>query len=165
MNGVSRFLSRRDKHHEKRSSKHMRSKVRAPSPSSPHSSIHLLCSVDGGRLRDYGCPCHPRRRPDCLQSFYHRLPSALQSLLQDGVLLLCKRPPTAELTQCYIQVSTTSSSDHLTLQSRQTSSNVPSDLYRVFTNEDLIITDKDGDKKARFWGPSSAQLGMLRRGR
>ncbi|KAF2714981.1 ubiquitin C-terminal hydrolase family protein [Pleomassaria siparia CBS 279.74] len=80
MNGVSRFLSRRDKHNEKRASKHDRSK--------------LSC---------------------------------------------------ADVTLSYVQLSTIDSSDYLILQSRQSETN----LYAIFTNEELKVSEKDGEKKVK----------------
>jgi hypothetical protein len=150
MNGMSRFLSRRDKQHGKHATKRPHSQVRPSSPCPSHSSHHLLCSVDGRRSED--CPCHRRRRPHCLQYLYQAVPSALNSLVHEGVLSLCKKPPTTELSQAYAHVSTISSSDHLTLQSQQPSSSVPSELYKgVFTNEDQKPTDKDEEKKVRLF--------------
>lgn len=163
MNGMSRFLSRREKHHEKRASKHSHNKVCPPSLSSSHSSEHLLCSVDGSNSQN--CPCHHRRRPACFQYLYQALPSALGELVHNGVLSLCKKPPIAELSQAYVHVSTISSSDHLTLQSHQPPAKVPSELYQVFTNEDQKPADKDGEKKVCMVGMSSADGGRLRLGR
>lgn len=148
MNGMSRFLSRREKHHEKRSSKNLRNKVRPPSPSSSsHSSEHLLCSVDGSSSQT--CSCHHRRRQACFQYLHQALPSAWSSLVHSGSPFLCSRPPAAKLSQVYLHVSTVNSSDHLTLQSHQPPTKVPSELYRVFTNEDQKAADKDGEKKVR----------------
>lgn len=147
MNGVTRFLSRREKNHEKRSSKHIRSKVRPTSPYTPHSSDHFLSSVDGSSPD--ACSRRRLQRPQCLRHMYRMLPSPLASLAQSGVPLLCKKPPTTEISQYHIEVSTTQSSDHLTLQSRQTQAKVPTELYKVFTNEDEKPSDKDEEKKVR----------------
>jgi hypothetical protein len=153
MNGMSRFLSRRDKQHGKRASKH--TKVRPPSPYPPHSSDHLLCSVDGSNSQP--CSCHRRRRPNCLEYLYQAVPSALTSLVHDGVLFLSKKTPTTELSQAYAHVSAISSSDHLTLQSQQPPVKVSSELYNVFTSEDQKPTDKDGEKKVPSPTPSNEQ--------
>jgi hypothetical protein len=150
MNGMSRFLSRREKNQEKRTSKHAHSKVRPPSPSSSHSSEHLssehlLCSLGGSN--PHGCPCHYRPRTACFQYLYQALPSALSPLVHNGAQFLCKKPPAAQLSRAYVHVSTISSSDHLTLQSHHPPRKVPSELYQVFTNDDQKPADKDGEKK------------------
>jgi hypothetical protein len=65
--GVSRFLSRRDKHHEKRSSKTASSKVcHSPAPHQP-------------RL---GYQSHSQS----LEALYHKLPPALRTSVEDGLL-------------------------------------------------------------------------------
>jgi hypothetical protein len=147
MNGMSRFLSRREKHHEKRSYKNLRNKVRPSSPTSwsSHSSEHLLCSVDGSSPQN--CACHHRRRQACFRYLYQALPSAWSSLAHSGSPFLGSRPSAAKLSQVYLHVSTVNSSDHLTLQSHQPPTKVPSELYKVFTNEDQKAADKDGEKK------------------
>ena len=145
MNGVSRFLSRREKHHEKRGSKHLRTKVRPPFLSLAHSSEHLLRSVDGVDSQHWPYP--QKWPPACFQYLYQALPAVLISLLKNGVLSLSKKPPTAELSQTYVHVSTISSSDHLTLQSQQTPTKASSELYQVFTDEEQKPADKDGEKK------------------
>jgi len=150
MNGVSRFLSRRDKHHEKRQSKHARSKVRPPSFLSSTSSLHALCSVDG--VADQCSLRRPRRRLNSIHCLYHKLPSILQPTSPDSFLFLRKKPPCADLSSFYVQVSTIDSSDHLTLQSRQP---VPTDLYTVFSNEELKISEKDDERKVRIYSPCS----------
>jgi hypothetical protein len=142
MNGVSRFLSRRDKHHEKRQSKHSRSKVWSPSFLSSTSSLQSLWgTIDKRSMR------RRRRHPSSIQSLYHKIPSYLQPSRPDSFLFLRKKPPCADLCSFYIQVSTSDSSDHLTLQSRQA---VPTDLYKIFSNEELKIPEKDGEKKVRL---------------
>lgn len=145
MNGVSRFLSRRERHHEKRQSKHARSKVRPPSFLSSTSSLHALSSVDGaveGELSMRRC----RRHPNNIQSLYHKLPSILRPSSPDNFLFLRKKSPCANISSFYIQLSTIDSSDNLTLQSRQS---VPTDLSTIFSNEELKTTEKDDEKKVR----------------
>jgi hypothetical protein len=144
MNGVSRFLSRRDKHHEKRQSKNARSKVRPPSFLSSTSSLRVLCSVDGAA--DQRSLHRRRRRLNSIHSLYHKLPSILQPSCPNSFLFLWKKPPCADFSSFYVQVSTLESSDQLTLQSRQP---VPTDLYTVFSNEELKISEKDEEKKVR----------------
>ncbi|KAF2854176.1 cysteine proteinase [Plenodomus tracheiphilus IPT5] len=120
MNGVSRFLSRRDKHHEKRASKPSNHKVR------------------------------PVSTPSSLESLFHTLPSALPSSVQDSLLFLQhKTPCRALLARHLVSTSTSNSSDNPISQSRP--SQVPSDLYRIFTNEDSKTTaDKEADKKVKM---------------
>ncbi|KAF2866578.1 ubiquitin C-terminal hydrolase family protein [Massariosphaeria phaeospora] len=144
MNGVSRFLSRRDKHPEKRQSKHARSKVRSSHSPSPHSSSPRYCSsIYAADPCDHDSRLRPRG--NSLQTLYHKLPSMLQSPSQ-GILdlFLRKQPPCADVTALHVEVSTSKSSDHLTLQSRQTST----DLYAVLSRDRVKITDKD-DKKVK----------------
>ncbi|KAF2789611.1 ubiquitin C-terminal hydrolase family protein [Melanomma pulvis-pyrius CBS 109.77] len=143
MNGVSRFLSRRDKHHEKRQTKHARSKVPPPLLFPPASPPRPISPVDGAASQDSMRACW--LRPCSLQSLYHRLPSILQPAGQDSFLFLRKTPFCADLRPYYVHVSTIDSSDHLKLQSRH----VPTDMYTIFSNEELKITEKDGEKKVQ----------------
>jgi len=139
MNGVSRFLSRRDKNHEKRKSKRTgRGKVYTPFLP-PHSSEQLLASV--------GSPGMPRRpslawrERDCLRPLRAALPSAWKVLAVDGVPFLRL---SIRNTTSYTPLPTAEPSDHLNLQ---TSTNPPpAELYKVFTNEDLKQSDKDAEK-------------------
>ncbi|KAF2638864.1 cysteine proteinase [Massarina eburnea CBS 473.64] len=163
MNGVQRFLSRREKHyHEKRLQKHARRTV-CPSPShssvsslESHSSQHLLCDGGGGgsstnsQCDDSDSP--RQRRPNCLHQLCCVLPATMRSFVHDGLLLRRKKPPTTALSHRYILVSTGTSSDHLTLQSRNAPSTVPDELYKVFTQEEPKQTDKDkdGEKKVKM---------------
>lgn len=147
MNGVTRFLSRREKHHEKRASKTSRSTVRSPSPASPYSSDPLLCSVDG-TSQQY-CACHRPRRPSCVRCLYRILSSSVRGLVDDGLLFLDKKHARPDISQSSLHPSPALSSNNLTSQSRQPPSTVPSELYKVFTNEDQKPADKDGEKKVR----------------
>jgi len=148
MNGVSRFLSRRDKHHEKRQSKHEskhdRSKVQSPSTFSPASPLRPICSVDGAASEDFIPGRRPR--PNSLQSLYHKLPSFHLPSAQDKILFSWKRPPSPDFAPLCVQASTIDSSDHLTLQSHQ----VPTHLYTIFSSEEVKNTEKDGEKKVRI---------------
>lgn len=139
MNGVSRFLSRRDKHHEKRGSKHLRNKVRPHFLSSPAPSPPKASSIDGSETHDsFNRLC---RRTDSLHSLYHKLPSILQPYGGEAFPFLRKRPPCADLTPFHVQVSTTDS-DHVTLQSQP----VPTNLYTIFSNEELKPERDDAQK-------------------
>jgi hypothetical protein len=77
--GVSRFLSRRDKHHEKRSSKTTPSKVRL-SPSASCSSLTPLLPRTENLRRGH------QRHSKSLETLYHKLPNALRSSVEDGFL-------------------------------------------------------------------------------
>lgn len=130
--GVSRFLSRRDKHHEKRSSKTPPSKVCLHSSASLSSLTPLL-----------------RPHSQSLEALYHKLPSALRASVEDGLLFFQRSTPTRPcFTSTIAQVPARHSSDHLRLQSRP--SHASPDLYTIFTNEDAqAAADKDADKKVR----------------
>ncbi|KAF2657457.1 cysteine proteinase [Lophiostoma macrostomum CBS 122681] len=154
MNGVSRFLSRRDKHHHekrqakldsknesKHESKHARTKVRSPFSPSPIPSPPKVCSIDGAESQM--AQSRRRRTTDSLQSLCHKLPSILRSSV-DELLFLDKTPLCAHLSPFHVQVSTIPSSDHITLQSHT----VPSDLYAIISNEDAKL-EKDDDKKVK----------------
>ncbi|KAK7190106.1 ubiquitin carboxyl-terminal hydrolase [Paraphaeosphaeria sporulosa] len=139
MNGVSRFLSRRDKHHEKRSLKHPLGKVRPSSAFSSYSSHYLLPSA-GGHVRDG--PGHCRRNSTCLE----QLSSAFKSFVDSGVHLMSPKSLLSDATPCYVPVSTNATSDYLTFQSRQAPPSVPPELYKVFTNDEKPV-DKDAEKR------------------
>ncbi|KAF9730245.1 hypothetical protein PMIN01_12178 [Paraphaeosphaeria minitans] len=139
MNGVSRFLSRRDKHHEKRSLKHPLGKVRPSSASSSYSSQYLLSSARG---HVHDGPGHCRRNYTCLEL----LALAFKSFVDGGIHLVSPKSFLSDATPCYAPVSTNASSDYLTFQSRQAPPSVPPELYRVFTNDEKPA-DKDAEKR------------------
>lgn len=141
MNGVARFLSRRDKHHnEKRSLKHPLGKVCPYSSSSSHSSHYLLCSQDSG-LRD--SKSHSPREPSCLQ----QLSLALRTVVGGSTQFISTACSFKSITPCFPPVPTSSSSDLLSSQSRHSQSSVSPEIYKVFTNDELKPTDKDAEKK------------------
>lgn len=135
MNGVSRFLSRRDKHGEKRASKHAKSKVR---PSS-FASTCLLDSPAPAPCCTVRLPSPPRTSPRRrlsagVQTLYHKLPFVLSHSLGDSLLLLHTSAPGRPLhSPTTIQDPLTPSSDHMSLQSQ--AQDTPLDLYRIFTSE------------------------------
>lgn len=139
MNGVSRFLSRRDKHHEKRSLKHPLGKVRPPSASSSYSSHYLLSSTD---CHAHDARRHCRRDSACLG----HLSSALKSLVDSSVQFVSPRSFLPDASLCYARASTNSSSDHLTFQSRHATPSASPELYKVFTNDEKP-SDKDAEKR------------------
>lgn len=143
MNGVSRFLSRRDKHHEKHKSKHLRNKVckhflssPPPSPAQPYPRDRSESEVPSSLTL---------RHTACLHSLCHNL-SSLSISGGDGSHIFCKTSPCVLISPCFVQASTAHSSDHQILQSQT----APSNLYTIFSNEELKI-DKDDDKKVSAW--------------
>lgn len=84
--GVSRFLSRRDRHHEKRSSKATPSKVRL-SPSASCSSLTPLLPPTEFPRRGH------QRHSKSLESLYHKLPYALWSSMEDGIQFFQRSSP------------------------------------------------------------------------
>ncbi|KAJ4366855.1 hypothetical protein N0V83_007383 [Neocucurbitaria cava] len=148
MNGVSRFLSRRDKHHEKRAAKNAQHKVRSNSFTSIDSTTPLLFSSSG--IEPRALKDRQGRQSSSLEALYCKLPSALRTPVEDSVVFLRKHTQSrAILTAITIQTSTKNSSDYLILQSRP--SQVSSDLYTIFTNEDLrTAADKDVEKKVKM---------------
>jgi hypothetical protein len=145
MNGMQRFLSRREKHQaEKRKSKEAaRNKVRSISA---NSFIPLLCPACDTPSRDW--QCRSRQNTSSLESLYHKLPSVLRSNVEDRLSFL-HAPCRATSTPLYTKASTIDSSDHMPLQ-RKSGQPVSSDLYKIFTNEDSKPTaDKDASKNVR----------------
>jgi hypothetical protein len=118
--GVSRFLSRRDKHHEKRSSKATPGKV-----------------------------CLPTSAPS-LDTLYHNLPSALRASVGDGLLFMQRNTPClSSYTSAVAQHILQRLSDQSLPQSRL-SNHVSPDLYTIFTNDGTSpASDKDVEKKVR----------------
>jgi hypothetical protein len=145
--GVSRYFSRRDKHHEKRSAKTSTSKVRMQSLASFSSLTPLLCIGDRALLQGE-TTFHRRRHSSSLEALYHKLPSAFRASVEDSLLFFQKNPPSpASLNSTSIQSSTNHSSDHQSQQSRP-SHHVSPDLYTIFTNEDAqTAADIDTEKK------------------
>jgi hypothetical protein len=145
MNGMQRFLSRREKHQaEKRKSKEAaRNKVRSISA---NSFTPLLCPACDTPSRDW--QCRSRQNTSSLESLYHKLPSVLRGNVEDRLSFL-RAPCRATSTPLYTKVSTIDSSDHMPLQ-RKSGQPVSSDLYKIFTNEDSKPTaDKDASKNVR----------------
>ena len=152
MNGMQRFLSRREKHQaEKRKSKDAaRNKVR---PISVNSFTPLLCPACDTPTRDWHD--RPRQTSSSLESLYHKLPSALRTTVEDSFLFL-HAPCRALFTTEFAQLSTVDSSDHALPQSKS-GQPVSSNLYKIFTNENSeTTTDKDASKtvRARAWASS-----------
>ncbi|KAF2730381.1 cysteine proteinase [Polyplosphaeria fusca] len=145
MNGVSRFLSRRDKNGEKRRSKHARSKVLQPFLSTPMQE-HACGLFDGSETLDALPPVQMTRRSSLI-SLYHKLPSML--LPADDVFLLWRKksPCGAGVTPFHVQVSTSNNAwpNHDTSQSRT----VPSDLYTIFSNQEVKFDKEDEKKKVQ----------------
>lgn len=145
MNGMQRFLSRREKSQaEKRKSKEAaRNKVRSVSA---NSFIPLLCPACDTTPREWQ-HCSPQNTFS-LESLYHKLPSVLRSNVEDRLSFLhaqCR----ATSPPVYTKISTVDSSDHVPLQ-RKSGQPVSSDLYKIFTNEDSKPTpDKDASKNVR----------------
>jgi hypothetical protein len=133
MNGMSRFLSRRDKHHEKRASKHANTKVRLSSFASVNSLSPLLCSV-AAAVPDDSAHC-PRRLSASIETLYHKIPFVLRTSVEDSLLFLHQKLPcrAASLPYNFNQTSPSHSSDYVLLQSK--SSNASVDLYKIFTSE------------------------------
>jgi hypothetical protein len=132
MNGMTRFLSRRDKHHEKRASKHANTKVRLSSFASVNSLSPLLCSAAVVVPEDPpGCP---RRLSAGIETLYHKLPFVLRTSVEDSLLFIHQKLPcrASSLIPNVDQTSTSHPSDYVSLQSK---SNPSPDLYRIFTSE------------------------------
>ncbi|KAH6622126.1 ubiquitin C-terminal hydrolase family protein [Boeremia exigua] len=154
MNGMQRFLSRREKHQaEKRKSKDAaRLKVRSVSATSAPACV--------APPRDW--PCRLRRTSSSLESLYHKLPHALRSTVADSFLFLhkCRAP----LIPAFTHILTLDSSNNL-LQQSSSGQAVSSSLYKIFTNEDAKPTpDKDVSKNvtmllSRLQGAGVARLG------
>jgi hypothetical protein len=157
MNGMSRFLSRRDKHHEKRASKHANTKVRLSSFASVNSLSPLLRpAVDTVRE---GCPTRQRRLSSSIETLYHKLPFSLRTSVEDSFLFLNRQLPSraSSVTPVVNQTSSTSSSDYMRLQSSPP--NVSPDLYRIFTSEGpRPPASKDGDQKVTWKTACRAHL-------
>ena len=149
MNGVSRFLSRRDKHHEKRAAKNAQHKVCLNSLTSVDSASPLLFSFSPSDTVSRVSEARHRRQSPSLDALYHKLPPALRAPVEDSLVFLRKHTQCrAFLTAITIQISTKNPSNYFVLQSRP--SQVSSDLYTIFTNEDSqTAVDKDVEKKVR----------------
>jgi hypothetical protein len=143
--GVSRFLTRRDKHHEKRSSKTLpNSNVRLHSSASCSSLTPLLHRPGDAWLRD--ARCGPRRPSQSLEALYHKLPSALRIPFEDGFLFFHRNTSSCALLTPAIARD---DSDSLCPQPRA-SHHVSPNLYTIFTNEQAhAAADKDADKQVR----------------
>jgi hypothetical protein len=141
--GVSRFLSRRDKHHEKHSSKTASAKVCLPFYASYTSLTPLLHSPSA-------LPGGYRRHSQSLEALYHKLPGAFRSSVEDRFLFFQRNIASRASFKSFIApFNPHHSSDHLLLQSRPPN-HVSPDLYTIFTNQDSqTAADKDADKKVR----------------
>jgi len=133
MNGMSRFLSRREKNHEKRNSKGSRSKVylpflRSSLPPAP------ICSTDGSELPDEFV--RKQFRPSSFGS-RRKIPWLF------SVSRSPERSPSVQLTACFVQSSTANCLNFRTLQSRL----VPTELYNIFSNEGAKKPGKEEEKK------------------
>jgi hypothetical protein len=139
--GVARFLSRRDKHHEKRS-KAQPSKVRPCSSASCNSLTPLLPSPHSSR-------CARRRPSQGLEILYHKLPSALRSSVGDSCLFFYRNTSTRSSFTPIAQSTPHQASNDLLPQLRPPN-DVSPNLYTIFTNEERHpAADKDADKKVR----------------
>ncbi|KAF2750276.1 cysteine proteinase [Sporormia fimetaria CBS 119925] len=136
LNGVARFLSRRDKNRDKSNRSKVRTASFPPPPSSP-----AVCSTDGSASP--GLAAYTRRRANSLSALYHRLPS-LPSLSHshggDGSLLVQPRASSPLLSSLHVHTSTAQCSDYLTLQS---SSN---DEYAIFSMPPKGLSKSDEEK-------------------
>ena len=140
MNGMSRFLSRREKNHEKHNSKGSRSKVYLPFLRS--SSLPApICSTDGSRLPDeFGWK---QFRSSSFGS-WGKIPSLFPvSRSQEELYFLRKRPLSVQLTAYFAQASTANCLNFRVLQSRP----VPTELCNIFSNEGAKKLDKEDEKK------------------
>ena len=148
MNGMSRFLSRRDKHHEKRASKHAHTKVRLSSFASVNSLSPLLCSAAVALPED--APSCQRRLSAGIETLYHKLPFVLRTSVEDSLLFLHQKLPcrASSLTPNADPPSTSHSSEYVSLQSKST--NASPDLYRIFTSEGpRPPANNESEKKVR----------------
>lgn len=144
--GVSRFLSRRDKHrHEKRASQPSNSKVCLHSSASFSSLTPLLRPPSEAKSRASHCSHH--RHSQSLEALYHKLPTVLRNSVEDGFLFFQRNTTSHPIsTPSSAHDSTRSESDQLRLQPKP--SQVSPDLYTIFTKEDAQATaDKDAEKK------------------
>ncbi|KAF1944939.1 cysteine proteinase [Clathrospora elynae] len=150
MNGaVSRLLSRRDKHQEKRASKKALGKVRLHSFASVTSLSPLLGSAVVDTAPEY-LPSRSRRQGCSIESLCHKLPFQLWTSAEDSFLFLRKEPSCrATVTPVIVQVSAAHFSDYMLLQARPTPASP--DLYTIFTSEGpKTATDKDGERKIKM---------------
>ncbi|CAO2649316.1 Nn.00g067010.m01.CDS01 [Neocucurbitaria sp. VM-36] len=164
MNGVSRFLSRRDKHHEKRAAKNAQHKVCLTSSTSVDSTSPLLFSFSSSDTVSRLSEARHRRQSSSLDVLYHKLPPALRAPVEDSLVFLRKHTQCrAFLTSITIQTATKHSSNYFILQSRP--SQVSSDLYTIFTNEDSkTAADKDVEKKVKMLLTRLQGVGISRMG-
>ncbi|PSN71076.1 cysteine proteinase [Corynespora cassiicola Philippines] len=140
MNGVSRFLSRRDKHGQKRFSRHGRSKV-CP----PISAFSPAPFAPSPRMRRPSTP-----REDAAGSV-----ASLPTTSTEPPFLSFSLPAVARLCAALIAHILRHLHPRImyrtpltaALQSRETP--VPDDLYKIFTNEELKLTEKESEKKVK----------------
>jgi hypothetical protein len=144
--GVSRFLTRRDKHHEKRSSKTLpNSNVRLHSFTSSSTLTPLLYRPGDAWLRD--ARRGPRRPSQSLEALYHKLPSALRIPFEDGFSLFHRNTSSRALLTPAIARD---DSDPLCPQPHAPH-HVSPNLYAIFTNEPAhAAADKDIEKQVRW---------------
>lgn len=135
---MNRFLSRREKHPGKRSSKNNPPKVRTPPPS-PSSQLQLP-TVDGSEpVRSL------RRRADSLQTLYHKLPSILPYYGGENAFFVRQKPHCPHLLPFHAESSTTQSSVYVQARSQSASS----DHHAIFSKDAPKSADKDDEKKVR----------------
>ncbi|PZC93293.1 Ubiquitin carboxyl-terminal hydrolase [Pyrenophora tritici-repentis] len=148
MNGMSRFLSRREKHHEKRASKHASKQVRPSSFASVNSLSPLLWSPDTAAPER--SPVRQRRLSSSIETLYHKLPFVLRTSVEDSLLFLHQKLPSRNyLAPIDIRPSSSNSSDYILLQSR--SANTSPELYRIFTSEGpRPPANNEADKKVKM---------------
>jgi len=145
MNGMSRFLSRREKHHEKRASKHASKQVRLSSLASVNSLSPLPWSPVTAAPEH--SPVRQRRLSSSIETLYHKLPFVLRTSVEGSLLFLHQKLPSrTPFPPIDMQPCSTNSSDYILLQSR--TANTSPDLYRIFTSEGpRPPANNDADKK------------------
>ncbi|RMZ70949.1 ubiquitin C-terminal hydrolase family [Pyrenophora seminiperda CCB06] len=149
MNGMSRFLSRREKHQEKRASKHANKQVRHTSFASVNSLSPLLRSPVTAAPEQ--APARQRRLSGGIETLYHKLPFVVRMSVEDSLLFLCQKLPIRILSvPTDIETSPSNSSDHSIPLQSQTAKTSP-DLYRIFSSEGpRPPANNDVDKKVKM---------------
>jgi hypothetical protein len=143
--GVSRFLSRRDKHHHEKRSDKSSSKVRLPLSASCNSLTPLL--RPSGETCNSCLRQHPSSRS--LEALYHKLPSTLRPSAEDRFIFFQRNPHKCPSLSPNI-LRHPSQSNHSRPQLRSPA-HVSPDLYTIFTNEDAqTAASKDAEKKVRW---------------
>lgn len=153
---MARFLSRREKNHDKRRSKSASRKVMQRFLPSRSTSRSLAASTDGSGLLEPDRKRPRRSNSNSVRSLCsHTVPNFLSLLRPEGLGILAKRPACTQMSFFYVQTSTALSSDSLTLQSQT----VPSDLYTIFSNETSKKPEKeDNEKVCSYFNASSLSV-------